>query len=86
MKWYAKNAGGGHQGLVIDEADGRTVAVSYDPKDAALLAAAPDLLAALQALMFVMNRDDDGDYFICSEAKSDIAAAREAIAKATGQQ
>ena len=46
MNWYAKSTSGG-QGLVIDEADGRNVAVAYDEKDAGLLAAAPDMRTAL---------------------------------------
>lgn len=47
--WYAKttNAGSPHeQGLIADEKTGKSIAISYDPKGAALLAAAPDLLAA----------------------------------------
>ena len=47
MTWYFKLGSMG-QALVIDEADGRTVAVAYDEKDAALLTAAPTLLAALK--------------------------------------
>lgn len=44
--WYSANTGN-HQGLVIEEATGRNVAVAYDKKDAAILASAPDLLTAL---------------------------------------
>lgn len=47
QNWYHKNQGNG-QGLIIDEATGRNVAVAYDGKDAQLLAAAPQLLDALQ--------------------------------------
>jgi hypothetical protein len=47
--WYATNAGNDHQGLVIEEQTGRTVAVAYDRKDGAMLAAAPDLAAACKA-------------------------------------
>ena len=50
MNWYAKKAGNDSQGLVLDAGTGRTVAVAYDAVDAPLLAAAPDLLAALVAL------------------------------------
>jgi hypothetical protein len=54
-------------------------------ENARLIAAAPELLAALQRLLFVMNQDDDGDFFICAEATRDIKTARAAIAKATAQ-
>lgn len=46
--WYASRTAGNHQGLVIAEATGVTVAITYDRKDARLIAAAPDLLAALE--------------------------------------
>lgn len=49
--WYDKliNEGSAHeQGLVIAEVDGRNIAVVYDPKDTAMISAAPDLLAALR--------------------------------------
>jgi hypothetical protein len=48
--WYAKKAGNDSQGLVIDEKTGRNVAVSYDMVNTAMLAAAPDMLAALSAM------------------------------------
>lgn len=50
-KWYAKTSAGGHQGLVIDEATGRTVAVTYDPKDALKVAAVNDLLEVCQSTL-----------------------------------
>jgi len=49
--WYSKNSAGDHQGLIIEEATGKTVALTYDTKDASLVAAAPKLLAALTALV-----------------------------------
>lgn len=54
MKWYFKLATMG-QALVIDEADGRNVAVAYDEKDAALLAAAPELLKRLADVTCCLN-------------------------------
>ena len=45
MNYYARKSSGG-QGIICDEDTGRTVAVVYDDKDLALLAAAPALLAA----------------------------------------
>ena len=47
MNYYARKSNGG-QGIICDEDTGRTVAVVYDDKDLALLAAAPALLAALE--------------------------------------
>lgn len=57
-EWYTNTKPGDSQGMVIDENGGRDVAVTYDPKDAALVAAAPALLAALQTL--VEKREDKG--------------------------
>jgi hypothetical protein len=48
MIWHKANTSGG-QGLVICEATGRNVAVTYDAADAPLVAAAPVMLAALKA-------------------------------------
>jgi hypothetical protein len=90
MKLYAKTGADG-QGLIIDEADGRTVAVAYDGQDAALLAAAPDMQAALisiEARLTACARAFYGDG--TSKAlmaalkgwKDDIGPARAAIAKA----
>lgn len=45
--WYATNTHN-HQGVVACEKTGRTVAVTYDKADAALIAAAPTLLYALK--------------------------------------
>lgn len=46
---------GNHQGLVISEANGANVATTYDKADATLIAAAPDMLAALQAILPHIN-------------------------------
>ena len=54
-KWYVGNNSNDSQGLIIDENTGRNVAVTYDAKDAALIAAAPELLAALEALENITN-------------------------------
>jgi len=66
------------QGIIIDEADGRNVAVAYDEKDAPLLAAAPDLLAACQKLLNVMEAEPEA----CGIYKAHMQLARDAIAKA----
>lgn len=44
--WYTANLD--TQGLIVDEETGRNVAVSYDAKDARLIAATPKLLKALE--------------------------------------
>ena len=51
MSWYKARMSGNGQGLVIEQDTGRTVAVVYDDRDMALLAAAPALLAALEYAM-----------------------------------
>ena len=54
--WYitsTTNVAG--QAFVADENTGRTVAVVYDKKDAALVAAAPKLLAALEEVADIWN-------------------------------
>lgn len=48
MNWYASKSAGDHQGLVIEEGTGRTVAVAYDKEDTASLAAAPAMLELLK--------------------------------------
>lgn len=78
--WYAKNAAGDAQGLVISETTGKTIAVAYDTRDTQLLAAAPDLLAALIRL-----RDCPEVQMDETEPETDEARlqANAAIAKAT---
>lgn len=48
--WYVANPGN-HQGLIIEEGTGRNVAIAYDKADAPFLAAAPELLEALEGLL-----------------------------------
>ena len=80
--WYAKVTSS-HQGLVADEITGRTVALVYDDKDTDLISAAPDLLEALEWIVFHLehrlgNRPD----LITSNEKQRLTAA---IAKAKGE-
>lgn len=49
-KWYSNTKPDARQGLISEESTGKTIAVSYDPKDAALIASAPDLVFALSEL------------------------------------
>ena len=74
-KWFVASTGN-QQGIVIDETDGRNVAVIYDKADAPIVAAAPELLAA--CVMFL--QPGNGCYIKAA------AMARAAIAKAKGTQ
>lgn len=49
--WNVGKLAGNHQGIVYDEITGRDVALTYDPADAPLVAAAPAMLAALQEIL-----------------------------------
>ncbi len=83
MTWYSANTGN-EQGLIIDEETGRNVAVTYDKKDAALIAAAPELLAALQFLLQEYNQHipEDCD---CVKIVEAYRQAQSAIQKAKGE-
>lgn len=48
--WHEANTGN-DQGLIIDDETGRNVAVSYEAKDAKLIAAAPELLKFAQDIL-----------------------------------
>lgn len=78
--WYPKitNTGTPHeQGLIIDGETGDNIAVAYDSKNTALLAAAPELLEALEAIES-LPVDDNGERVIPAGF---LDKAREAIAK-----
>jgi hypothetical protein len=70
------------QGIVADEETGRTVAVVYDSKDGDLLAAAPDLLEALEGLADCAGLSALPGYK--KELDGAVLTARQAIAKAKG--
>jgi len=78
--WYEAKTGN-HQGLVISEATGANVAVAYDKKDAPLIAAAPDMLAALETIA-KSERLETGT-FVC-DFDTLQSVARAAVAKAKG--
>lgn len=73
--WHAAKSAN-RQGLVVSESTGANIAVTYDKRDAAIVAAAPDLLDALQMLL---KMTEDGDV-----TTVELNEARAAIAKAKG--
>jgi hypothetical protein len=78
--WYVAETGN-HQRIIIEEQTGKTIAVAYDKTDAALLAAAPELLEALVDLLEVAN--SRGRRLGIDEGGPVLDKTREAIAKAT---
>ena len=59
MNWTGRTTSS-DQGLISDDETGKTIAVAYDPKHTALIAAAPTLLASCKAWL---NDDvDDGEF------------------------
>ena len=80
--WYTKSKAEDSQGLIIDETTGKNIAVSYDAKDAQLIAAAPDLLEACQHLRASLQWQGGVRYII---KDADLEPLRAAIAKATGE-
>ena len=81
--WYSQPTAGHEmhgQSAIASEANGKTVAIAYDGKaDAHLLAAAPDLLAALRVIAEDGKRNGWIPSFHWGEARA-------AIAKAEGEQ
>ena len=55
-KWYCSTNKSGEQAIIIDEDNGRTIAVAYDAGDGPLLAAAPEMLALLQRALPWMTK------------------------------
>lgn len=78
---YAKGYEPHNQGQVYYEDNGQTLAVTYNDEDGAnarLIAAAPDMLAALQELL--------ADSYLGNPINGDrMRAAREAVAKIEGK-
>jgi hypothetical protein len=69
--WYVAETGN-HQGLIIDEVTGKSIAVAYDKQNAPLLAAAPDLLDALQAAYEEMHYMAEGGNSIPRRKATDL--------------
>lgn len=76
MNWYVGKTGT-HPGLVINEATGANVAVVYDDKHTALVAAAPLMLEALIKAQAVI-----GDIARYGNASDDETEAYEQIKRA----
>lgn len=58
--WYATSASS-DQGLIIDEETGKNVAVSYDKKDAPLLAAGKEAVELLAETLDLLNNMPSND-------------------------
>jgi len=79
VPWYFRKQGGPHdQATIIEEQTGRTVAVSYSSNDAPLLAAAPTMLATLQAVLESM-----GDYYDAMDAAGDEGGGLHRLVEST---
>ena len=82
-KWYVSSTGN-HQGLIVDEATGKNIAVTYDKQHAPLVAAAPQLLTRLQELVTAYEeyRDQRPTGHLWPDPNV-IYHAKQAIAEAT---
>jgi hypothetical protein len=80
QNWYASPSSGG-QGLIACTKTGETIAVSYDVQNAALISAAPAMLAALRLMYQQFKGNAEYDEYDAEV----IEKAREAIAQARGQ-
>jgi hypothetical protein len=83
--WYTSNTAGHElhgQSAVANESTGKTVAIVYDgAKHARLIAAAPELLAALQSMDDAFSHYCEGDP--SEDEVEALEMARAAIFKAT---
>lgn len=80
--WYYHESVNAHdQGLIISEETGANVAVVYNGKaDTSLIAAAPELLEALESIYPVACRRLSGT----TQGEPILAKVREALSKAKG--
>ena len=85
--WYEASTGN-HQGLVCAEGSGANIAVTYDKRDAAKIAAAPELLELAQSIVSLAGFSA-ADQSVPKDERFAFAVlrdkARAAIAKATGE-
>jgi hypothetical protein len=91
--WYSNSASTG-QGLVIDEETGENIAVTYKAENAPIVAAAPDLLEALEKAEKLIAALNYAYYVtgtrkaldaVMGETKPTLKPIRAAIAKAKGE-
>lgn len=73
------------QGLIYDEVTGRSIAVTYERKDADIIAGAPALLKELDNALTIMRFLWDGQEICRAELANRIDMAEEAIKKAKGR-
>lgn len=85
--WYTTTKKDDSQGMISQETTGKTIAVSYDSKDAAIIAAAPELLEALEALQACMiyRSTVEGDLPWTVDVVDAMDKTRFAISKAKGE-
>jgi hypothetical protein len=80
-EWYDTVTAGGHQGLIIDERTGRTVAATYDKDDAPLITAAvsshAEMIAALEQVRNVLYPDDAATTKAIEMVDAALAKARQ---------
>lgn len=62
VSWYSNTKPDALQGLIYEESTGKNLAVSYDPKDAPLIAAAPDSDRILRVIRDWMKADANEIY------------------------
>lgn len=93
--WYVLSKADNVQGIVADETTGATIAVTYDAKNAPLIAAAPELLEALEECEKALTQYIDASTAMNPAIKQSGYMhpvvklrdhARAAIVKATGAQ
>jgi hypothetical protein len=77
--WYNATKKDSLQGLVYDEITGENIAVTYDPENARLVAAAPDLLDACKLALALIRGEL---YEVDAENRIVAPALRNAIEKA----
>lgn len=81
--YYINTAG---QGLVYGEETGRNIAAVYDAGDTALIAAAPELLAALAYLLEQTVEQDERHGIALTEGEREAAdIARALLARIKGE-
>ena len=82
--WYKANSARNHQGIVADEETGEIIAVVHDPENTVLLAAAPDLLEACEAVKEWHESDSPLDDKMVEFFRA-IQLLNKAIVKAKGE-